>query len=255
MSEALTIGADREREWRRWLAISAALHVVLLLASTAVIDFFPSDREPPAGDPFVLVTPDELAAMLSPERPARAPKPAKPEPEAAVEPPPPMPKPEEVIIPEDANRKPVKTKPEVETERTDTRPRNSEEQVSLDDLLDETRIEQGSMPTGPVRQAQPRPGSGGTGDPVSPEIAAWQNRVRAHVRRNMSLPPGFRGKGLKTRAVVTLTSSGDVLGYEIDRGSGNPWFDEQVERYLTEETALPPPPNSGDWPLIFDGDL
>ncbi|MBM4382692.1 MAG: TonB C-terminal domain-containing protein [Deltaproteobacteria bacterium] len=260
MSEVLTILANREREWRRWVAISAALHVALLLGSTVAFEFFPHDREPPAGDPFVLVTPQELAAMMSPERPAAAPKPAQPKPEPAVqpEPEPPTPKTEEVIIPEDAARKPVRKKPEVETERTETppKPRNdSQAQVDLDDLLAETRIEQGSMPTGPTRQATARPGAGGTGDPVSPEIAAWQNRVRAHVRRKMGLPPGFRGKGLKMRVVVTLTSSGDLLGYEVDRESGNPWFDEQVEQYLAKESSLPPPPNNGDWPLIIDGDL
>ena len=263
MSEAaLSIGLDHERDFRRWVAISAALHVALFFAAMVVIP--PPDREPPMGDPDVtIVTPQELAAMLAPQRPAAAkPKPAQPEPEAAPEPEPePEPEPAEIIIPEDTHRPPPKpkAKPEVQVDRTDAKPKprsETQEQVSLEDLLFEARVEAGSMPQGEVRKAAlPQPGGGGTGDPVSPEIAAWQAKVRAHVRRHMGLPPGFRGKSLKTRVVVTLTSSGDILDYEIDRSSGNPWFDEQVEQYLADETSLPAPPDSGDWPLIIDGDL
>jgi outer membrane biosynthesis protein TonB len=259
MTEALTIRADREREWRRWVAISAALHAVLLLASTMALDFFPRDAEPPAGDPFVLVTPQELAAMMSPERPAAAPRPAEPKPEPAVqpEPEPPTPKPEEVIIPEDAARKPVKKQPEVETARPDPAPKprsESQAQQSLEDLLFAQRLEVGSMPTGPTRQAMPRPGAGGTGDAIDAELAAWHNRVRQHTRRRWQ-PAQYRGKKLSAKFLITLTSSGAILDYELDRPSGNPWFDESVERYLARETEFPPPPRGGEYPIIFDGDF
>jgi len=259
MVEALTTFAGREREWRRWLAISAALHVVLLVASTIAFDFLPHDTEPPAGDPFVLVTPQELAAMMSPERPAAAAKPAKPKPEPAAQPDPepPAPKPEEVIIPEDASRKPVKKKPEVETERTDTPPKprtDSQEQVDLDDLLKETRIEQGSMPTGPTRQATPRPGAGGTGESIDPELAAWHNKVRQHTRRHWQ-PAQYRGKKLSAKFEIELTSTGAILNYDLEQSSGNPWFDESVERYLARETEFPAPPRGGEYSIIFDGDF
>ena len=52
-----------------------------------------------------------------------------------------------------------------------------------------------------------------------------------------------------------LTGSGNLLGYEVDDGSGNPWYDDQIERYLTDQTSLPAPPEAGDWEFLFDGDL
>jgi hypothetical protein len=103
--------------------------------------------------------------------------------------------------------------------------------------------------------AQPPPGAGGTGPALTAEVAEWHRKMRAHVARRLNLPPGFRGKSLKTYVTLTLTSSGDLLGWELERGSGNPWYDDQIERYLTGESSFPAPPKAGDWEFLFDGDL
>ena len=85
-----------------------------------------------------------------------------------------------------------------------------------------------------AKPPRPTPGAGGTGAPLTAEVAAWQQKVRAHVRRNWALTPGLRGKGLKTLMSVELTASGLIVDFDIERSSGNPWFDESVERFLEE---------------------
>ncbi|HEU4428662.1 MAG TPA: energy transducer TonB [Myxococcota bacterium] len=273
MSATLDMATESRRQFRRMVVLSAALHVGL---SVAAMISWPSwrDAELPAGPVITMITPAELAARTTTAAPKPAPpkvetKP-EPEPQPVVEPPPPPPQPaEQIIIPEDTNRKPApKPKPEVQREpepepEPQPKPREPEpqpeQQIDLEEWLAQEKAKE-DRPSpietaAATKPAMPVPGAGGTGAPDSPEVAAWKQKVRAHVRRTLNLPPGFRGKALKTQVTVTLTSSGDLLGFEVDRGSGNPWYDDQIERYLTEEDALPAPPSAGDWALIFDGDL
>jgi TonB family protein len=263
MSEAVAdIAAGRGRQFRGMVALSAGLHVALSLAFVLGPWRAFDDHEIPAGSPDItIITPQELAAMTGNARPA--PKPPQPEPESEpiAEPPPPPPPPtEQIIIPEDAHRKPSPAKPKPAEAREPAPPRREPapvEQVDLDDLLIEERILSGGMPGEPTPQAKPQalPGAGGTGAPMSAEVAAWQAKVRAHVRRNWALTPGLRGKGLKTRVNVELTASGLILDHELERSSGNPWFDESVDRFLEDAGSLPPPPDSGEWPIEFNGDF
>jgi TonB family protein len=260
MSEdALDLAPTRQRDFRRMVVLSAAAHLVLSVAAVISLPWLGS-REAPMGDPSItLITPQELAAMTGAPAPAAKPKPPEPAPVAQPEPPPPPQ--DQIIISEDLNQRPSKPKPEPPPERREieTRPQPAEEpeQVDLEDLLIEERILSGAMLGQRQPDAKPRalPGSGGTGPAVSAEVAAWQARVRAHVRRNWALTPGLRSKGLRALVQVELTASGLVLDYQIERSSGNPWFDDSVERFLEEAGSLPPPPESGDWPIEFTGDF
>lgn len=272
MSATLDAATESRRQFRRMVMLSAALHVGLSVVAMVSFPNLWPDAEPPAGPVITMITPAELAARSAVVAPK--PKPPKvetkpePQPEPVVAPPPPPPV-EQIIIPEDTHRKPTppKRKPEVQQEPEPApKPREPEpeQQVDLEQWLAQEKakeaqpslIDQAADAAETAQQrALPVPGAGGTGAPDPPEVAAWKQKVRAHVRRTLNLPPGFRGKGLKTQVTVTLTSSGDLLGFEVERGSGNPWYDDQIERYLTEEDALPAPPHAGDWALIFDGDL
>lgn len=263
MSEAAApIAASRERDFRRMVALSAALHVALSLLAVVSLPSLHDDYELPAGAMIEMVTPAELALRTGEVAPAPRPKPkpAEPEPEPVVTPPP-RPQPvEQIIIPEDTHRKPAKAKPPPsEVREVDTRPREAdrEEQVDLEDFLLEQRILSGEIPGKAQPNVQPQlvPGAGGTGAPDSPEVAAWKQRVRQHIKRNWGVQAGFRGKRLTTLVSVTLTSGGDILDYDTQRSSGNPWFDDSVERYLEGEDTLPPPPHSGEFQILFDGDF
>ena len=262
MSEAaLDLAASRARDYRRMLAASAALHVGLCVALVVgkIIDPF-DDYELPAGPIIEMVTPAELAARTAEAAPTPKPKPrTEPKPEPVAQPEPPPPPVDQIIIPEDTHRKPTPAKPKPEPVReVETRPvQADEEEVDLEEFLLEQRLLEGEMPgqTKPDAKPQVVPGAGGTGAPDSPEIAAWKQKVRAHIKRNWGVQPGFRGKGLKTLVSVTLTAGGDLLDHEEERSSGNPWFDDSVERYLEAEDALPAPPRSGEYQILFDGDL
>ncbi len=264
MSEAVaTLSADRAREFRRMVGLSAGLHVALAVAAMITL---PSlfEHELPAGPVISMITPDELDARFAnvapPTRPKPAPEESKPEPVAEPEPPPP--EPELTVIPEDPTQRVKKPEPKpVREEPREPAPRPSRpkevEQVDLEDLLLDARVESGTMPGEAKPNAKPQvvPGAGGTGEPLTPEIAAWQLKVKAHVRRNWALNPGLRGKGLKARMLVELTASGLIIDYELERSSGNPWFDESVEHFLGETTSLPAPPDDGEWPIEFEGNF
>ena len=258
MSEAAaTLAAGRKSEFRRMVAFSAGLHVLLSAAALVSLPGF-RDRELPAGPVITLITSDELDARLGDIAPPSRPKPttAEPQPEPVVAPEPSPPDPEVIVIAEDRTQKPTQPKPKAPREAA-PKPRAPQEvaQVDLEDLLIEERIQSGSLPGEPRPNAKPQvvPGAGGTGAPLTAEVAAWQQKVKAHVRRNWALNPGLRNKGLEARMRVELSASGLVLDYEIERSSGNPWFDESVEHFLAETTSLPAPPDDGEWPIEFEG--
>lgn len=258
MSEAVaSLAAGREREFRRMVALSAGLHVALSVV--AVVSLPSLVHELPAGPVITMITSDELAARLGNVAPPRVQRrEPEPSPELTVAPTPTPP--ELTVIPEDFTQIPSKAEPKPAAAREpEPRPAPSQavEQVDLEDLLLEERLQSGSLPGEARPNAKPRvvPGAGGTGAPLTPEVAAWQQKVKAHVRRNWALSPGLRGKGLKTRMLVELSASGLILDYDIGRSSGNPWFDESVEHFLDETTSLPAPPDDGDWPIEFEGNL
>jgi len=57
------------------------------------------------------------------------------------------------------------------------------------------------------------------------------------------------GAGLEIR--VRLSAGGDVLGTRVVRRSGNPWYDESVERAIKKASPLPPPPEADEWLFVF----
>jgi colicin import membrane protein len=70
------------------------------------------------------------------------------------------------------------------------------------------------------------------------------------------LPPGFRTQPLSTEIRVQLSAGGEVLGTRVVRRSGNPWYDESVERAIKKASPLPRPPEADEWIFVFrPGDL
>jgi len=98
-------------------------------------------------------------------------------------------------------------------------------------------------------------GGGGTGRPVSPEVADWMRRARIHVRRSWVVPPGFRQLSLATEIDVELDAGGNLLGEpEIVKRSGNPWYDDGVLRSIRKASPLPAPPEARVWRFVFVSD-
>ena len=242
---------DRQRQFRRFVAISAALHVGL-----AILFWWSPIR--PTGTALPAVVRVDLVTMAD-----IAPAP-KPVPAPAARPPPPPPPPPQVKkvlpkqpapLPKPKAEKP-KPKPQEkpkEKPKEEPKPPEPTPEQDYEDVIAQLRKEKGETTPQPVEaaQAQPAAGPSGLGQVVSPEMMRWLQDVKAHVTRAWILEPGFRMQRLETQLEVELGPTGEVLGMRITQSSGNPWYDESVERAIQKASPLPAPPDAGEWPFSF----
>lgn len=241
----------RRSELRRFLGISAGLHVVLL----ALLAWAPGmPHVTPAGAIRVNLVSLPSSARPAPAKPSQAPTPApKPKP----------PKPAPVVLPTEATLpKPTpkpqpkpKPKPEPVVEEPAPEPAPERE---LSDVLSDLRSEMGEEAPKPA-EAEPvqtaAVGGGGTGPPLSPEVANWMRQARIHIRRTWVVPPGFRAQSLQAVVEVELDGEGQVRGTpRIVRRSGNPWYDDGVIRSIQRASPLPAPPEPGAWTFVMISD-
>ena len=208
---------------------------------------------PPRVISVELVEPPPSAA---PQKPAPAPvaKPAPPKP-------PPPPKPKQTVLPENPTQPKPKAKPEPKPEKPPEKEifeePDEKQEKSLEELMAELRgdsAEPAPAPAEPVETARvPSPGAtSGTGDPLSAEERTWHAQVIRRMKGIWVVPPGFRTQPLETHVMVRLDAAGNILGEpQITRRSGNPWFDDGVIIGLTKANPLPPPPEAGEWPMVF----
>lgn len=231
------------------LLLSIAAHLSLAMFLNWSPTFKSTTRLP------AVVTVDLVAALpqaaTTAQRPAPKPAPA----------PPPKPKaPEKKVLPTpELQRKPKpkakpKPKPKAKPEPPKQKPEPRQEK-SLADVMADLRREEGSAEPSPAKERLPnaRPdGRGeGRGVQITAQEAAWRRRAKRHVTRNWVLQPGFRRQLLETEVHVKLAAGGQVLDVDVARRSGNPWFDESVERAIRKSDPLPAPEKSGQWVFVF----
>ena len=224
----------RRREFRRLLAYSGVAHLALLLVFT--FSPRPGGTALPAVVRVDLVAAGPPAAKTVPAEPIAKPKP---------------PKPKKTVLPAQPSA-PPKPKPKPKPKPAPKPEPVAEPQVEYDDLLATLRAEAGETaePAVVAGAGSALPGSG-RGVPVSPEVMAWMRRAKVHVTRAWVLAPGFRTQSLSTEIRVRLSAGGDVLGTRVVRRSGNPWYDESVERAIKKASPLPPPPEADEWLFVF----
>lgn len=244
---ALQLDTGRRREFRRWLAFSLLAHAALLLV------FSRSPGIEMARPPGVIAIELVAAPAAAPARAAAAPRPAPPPVQRKIVlPEKPAPLPEPKPKPKPAPKPAAKPEP-----RPVAKP---PEPVQKDygDVLKQLRAEAGEGAPDAAQAAPARaaaPGAGGSGRPVSPEVAAWLKKAEVHVRRAWVMPAGFRMQPLVTVVEVDLGADGAVRGEpEIVRRSGNPWYDENVVRGVRKASPLPAPPAAGNWTFVFDAE-
>jgi colicin import membrane protein len=75
-----------------------------------------------------------------------------------------------------------------------------------------------------------------------------------HVTRAWVLPAEFRNQPLETLLMVEVGPNGEVGRVRITESSGNPFYDENVERALQKATPLPAPPRADDFEFSFRPD-
>ena len=254
-----SLEAERQRQFRRFVGVSAVFHVLLALAFW-IGPIRHSNRALPVVERVDLVEalPSAPAARIAPRPPPVAPAKPKPPP-----PPPPPPEAKKVLPKEPAplpkpklKPKPAEAKPKPE-QKPEPKPKEAEPEPEqeLDDVLAQLRNEKGETAPKPVEQpaALPRAGpAGGPGIVVDPETARWIREVKIHVTRAWILPAGFRSEALVTIVEVDLSPTGEVLGTKTQQSSGNPWYDESVERAIQKASPVPAPPEAGEWQFTFD---
>lgn len=106
-------------------------------------------------------------------------------------------------------------------------------------------LPEGSI-TKPRFQESTAQGTGGSAKEVNPKIqAAYEARLKGHIGRQWSLPD-LQGwdKSLKTIISIKMKSNGMVAvgGITIATTSGNPRFDKEARKAVTNSLPLPPLP-------------
>ena len=250
----IDLDEERRGDFRRFFIISALLHLGLV----AMLAFSPG--MPRIDAPMGAISVDLVAAPMRAAPPPRAaPKPAPTPAPAKPAPKPKPPVPEKRVLPKETTA----PKPTPRAKREEIPPeavtRTETPEKDYSDVLDQLRNEIGeekAPAAEPERVAAAAPaGGGGTGRPVSPEVADWMRRARIHVRRTWVVPPGFRQQSLATVVDIDLDRGGNVLGQpEIVKRSGNPWYDDGVLRSIQKASPLPAPPEAGVWNFVFVSD-
>ena len=171
------------------------------------------------------VTVELWEAPPPPPPPVVEEKPPPPKPVAQPEPEPQVKKPE-IALPE----KP-KPKPKPEPKRDLAAEKRLREQVALEEKkLDEQRKERELRDLIARQQAAAR----------SKALATWTDKIRAKIRGNIILTQDIPGN---PEAIfdITILPTGEVLTVRKRKSSGNPGYDDAVERAIMKSSPLPQP--------------
>lgn len=71
-------------------------------------------------------------------------------------------------------------------------------------------------------------------------VAQFQDQIRAKVRSNTRLPDNLKGNP-QVKFQVKLLPTGEVLNVQLVQNSGNPAYDDAVERAIYKSSPLPLP--------------
>ncbi len=243
---------EPERSFGRFVLGSALLHVAAASLLALSPPRLPSASPLPEGVVQVrLVAPGAGA----PPRPAAAPPEPAPPPAPEAPPQPPPPKPQKVVLPEQTTRapepKPAPPKPRARP-KPKPEPAPPPQALDYDDVLAQLREDAGEPEPTQVAGAQASGAAGAAAGAALPAAeAAWRKRAKLHVRRSWVLAPGFKSQSLQTEVRVLLSAQGDVRDVTITQRSGNPWYDESVERAVRKADPLPAPSQAGAWTFVF----
>jgi colicin import membrane protein len=131
---------------------------------------------------------------------------------------------------------------------------------SLDDELGEDTTDDLLAPPPPRPGNRVMPTSGNApesraGVSLNAEDAAWGLAVRRKVGSNFVTPSNFRGRGLVTAIRLEITPAGELVGKpEVQRSSGDPYFDDFALLAVLKAAPLPEPPRPGQLFLLFSAE-
>jgi colicin import membrane protein len=243
-----------------WRSAALALAVHLALIGFLVIGVRMQNRAPEVVTVELWEPPPPAPEPKPVVEAPKPPPPPPPAPEVKKEPPPeikkpdiaiqekpkPKPKPEPKVEPKPKPKPPPKPAPpkrDVEFEK------RMKEQLALEQkqLQDDLKAAEAARQERELKELIARQQAAAT----QKALATWTDKIRARIRGNiiydLSRIPG------NPEAVfdVTLLPTGEVLNVIKRKSSGNPGYDEAVERAIYKSSPLPKP----DSPSLFRRDL
>jgi len=233
--------AERKEPGRKW-AVALAVLVHLIFAAVLVFGVNWQTRE---ASPVMA----ELWSSVS----APAPKPEpKSEPEPAPQPEPkPQPKPVPKPEPKLEQPKPVKADIELKDKEKEKEKRRKEEEKKKAEaekkLKEQALKEQHAMlEAEQVALSKQQVAAEAARQRVAAQAAAQRlmndaiGRISSHIRRFVIMPPDVAGNP-QAEFEVSLIPTGEVLNVKLSRSSGNPAYDNAVERAIRKASPLPLP--------------
>ncbi|MDP2879124.1 MAG: energy transducer TonB [Sulfuricella sp.] len=228
--------AERKEPGRKW-AVALAVLVHLIFAAVLVFGVNWQTKE---ASPVMA----ELWSSVS----APAPKPEpKSEPEPAPQPEPkPQPKPVPKPEPKLEQPKPVKADIELKDKEKEKEKRRKEEEKKKAEA--EKKLKEQALKD---QQAELEAEQAATSKQRAAEAARQQaaaqrlmndaiGRISSHIRRYVIMPPDVAGNP-QAEFEVSLIPTGEVLNVKLSRSSGNPAYDNAVERAIRKASPLPLP--------------
>ena len=235
--------AERKEPGRKW-AIALAVLVHLIFAAVLVFGVNWQTKEA-----------SPVMAELWNSLPASAPKPV-PKPEPKPEPVPlPEPKPQPKPVPKPEPKleqpKPVKAdielkdkKKEKETKRKEEEQKKAEAEKKLkEQALKELHalLEAEQVALNKQREAAEAARQQAAAQAASQRLMNDAiSRISSHIRRFVIMPPDVAGNP-QAEFEVSLIPTGEVLNVKLSRSSGNPAYDNAVERAIRKASPLPLP--------------
>lgn len=235
--------AERKEPGRKWaIALAALVHLIFAAVLVFGVNWQTKEASP-------------VMAELWNSLPASAPKPVpKPEPEPAP-PPEPKPQPKPVPKPEPKLEQPKPVKADIELkdkEKEKEKKRKEEERKKAEaekKLKEQALKEQRAMlEAEQVALSKQRAVAEAARQQAAAQAAAAQarlmndaiGRISSHIRRFVVMPPDVVGNP-QAEFEVSLIPTGEVLNVKLSRSSGNPAYDNAVERAIRKASPLPLP--------------
>jgi colicin import membrane protein len=240
----------------KWSALVLALLMHALLVAALLVSVKWQTRPQPVT--AELWTPRDLPPISEPAPPeappVEAPPPPPPPPAVKAEPPRPVqaPPPE---IKLKADKKPKEKTPPPDNKKPAKAPSFDDLLAREESQLDRRKIDQDRQrrleeETRLLKQAREEQENQRRSAAKAQAQTAYTDRIKGKIRGNLVQPPNLKGNPV-AQFLVTQLPSGEVLEVKLRRSSGNPQYDDAVERAIRKSSPLPRPDDAS----LFARDL
>ncbi|MBP1749944.1 MAG: TonB family protein [Deltaproteobacteria bacterium] len=241
-----------EEAWYKMLAVSVALHIIIIGAFSIPIKFSSKKIDLSGSYSVNLVGSSgnlggggggpKVQSQAKPEPKPKQDKPAPAIKEKKIPPKKPQPMEKEDDAVSLSKKKPPKTKTtREEVDRLEERIQNIRKKT---DYIDVAKAGSGGPGKGGGGGGGGLPGSGGgSGAPLDPAMQKYLLDVWEKIKNAWNVP-GMAKKDLETIVLIKIRKDGRIVDINIEKRSGNRVYDESVLRVLRAVEPLPPIPSS-----------